>query len=120
MLVVALLADVGCVFCSSAGDGACAVLGGSSPYVCAFYWIEEGVEEVGGGGMTEDSVGEYCGAVLGSFCAGGAFVVCGVGVLCESSSKGGVGEEGTGDCCVGDFGAVSLVWCGDVCNVVSC
>ena len=67
------------------GDGTCAVFGCSGPDVCAFYWVEGRVEEVGGGGMTKDGVGEYCGAVLSSFCAGDAFVVCGVGVLCESS-----------------------------------
>ena len=45
------------VFCSSAGDGACAVFGGSAPYVCALYWVEGGVEEIGGGGVAEDGVG---------------------------------------------------------------
>ena len=64
--------------------------------------------------MVEDSVGEYCGAVLGSFCAGDAFVICDVGVLCECSGKGGVFEEGISDYFVCEFGAVSLVWCGDV------
>ena len=105
---------MGGVFCVSAGDGACAVFGGSAPYVCAFYGVEGGVEEVSGGGVAKDGVGEYGGAVLGSFCAGDAFVVCGVGVLCECSSEGGVFEKGIGDCFVCEFGAVGLVWCGDV------
>ena len=64
--------------------------------------------------MAKDGVGEYGGAVLGSFCTGDAFVVCDVGVLCECSSEGGVFEEGIGDCLVCEFGAVGLVWCGDV------
>ena len=103
------------MFCSSLGDGACAVFGGGVPYVSAFYWVEWGVEEVGGCGMTKDGVGEYCGAVLGSFCAGDALVVCCVGVLCECSGEGGVSEDGASDRFVCYFGDVGLVWCGDVC-----
>ena len=96
------------------------MFGVGGPYVCAFYWVEGGVEEVGGGGVAEDSVGEYCDAVLGSFCAGDAFVVCGISVLHECSGKGGVFEEAIGDFFVCEFGAVGLVWCGDVCYVGSC
>ena len=84
------------------------MFGGGGTYVCAFYWVEGGVKEVGGGGVAKDSVGEYCGAVLGSFCAGNAFVVCGISVLCECSRKGGVVEEGAGDCFVCEFGAVGF------------
>ena len=47
-------------------------------------------------------------------------MVCDVGVLHECSGKGGVVEEGTGDYFVCEFGAVGLVWCGNVCYGVSC
>ena len=107
------------MLCSSVGDGACAVFGGGGPYVSAFYWVEGEVKEVGGGGVAKDSVAEYCGAMLCSFCAGDAFVFCDIGVLRECG-KGGVVEEGISDCFVGDFGAVGLVWCGDVCYGDSC